>query len=460
MTVPMTSIPRSLLAKYDRPGPRYTSYPPATQFHGAVTAADCARELGNVPAGEPLSIYVHVPFCDYRCTYCGCHVIPTRKHEVSRQYLDACLCELGMVRDLLPSPARLAAVHLGGGTPTYLAPGEIEELLGGIRTRFEVIPGAEVSVELDPRVTTEEHLDALLEIGTNRISMGVQDTSPEVQEAIGRHQTREQSVEFFRLCRRKGFASINVDLVYGLPLQTADRFARTLRDILDLHPERFAVFGYAHVPWVKANQRGISAGDLPGAEDRLELYLMAHRELTAAGYRHIGMDHFALPDDDLSRAQEEGRLGRSFMGYIPERDRKVIGIGVSSIGDLGAGYFQNEKKLSTYYGRLARGELPVERGFLCGRDDVVRRFVVHEILCNLKLDFAEFRERFGERFEEYFAGELEDVRDLAGDGLIDVDGGGIRVTPLGKFLLRNIAMPFDLYLRERPPAQATYSRTV
>jgi len=456
----MIQVSKQLLQKHDRPGPRYTSYPPANHFHEGVKAGDYVRELGRVGAREPLSIYVHVPFCERRCTYCGCYSIPTQRHDVSRKYLDYCLKELEMVRGRLESPARVAAVHLGGGTPTYLRPQELKELLGRIAGQFELTEDVEVSVELDPRVTTEEHLDALVETGTNRVSMGIQDTAEDVQEAIGRFQGRDESIRFFGLCRKKGFESVNVDLVYGLPRQRPEGFRATLRDMLALRPDRFAIFGYAHVPWVRPNQEKINPAELPKAEARLELYMLAHAELTGSGYRHIGMDHFALPDDDLSRAQEEGRLGRNFMGYTPRRYIKILGIGVSSIGDLTSGYFQNEKKLSTYYASLDRGEFPIERGFLVSPDDLVRRYVIHEILCNLKVSYADFEERFHLLFSEYFAVEMGDIADLERDGLVETSSEWIRVTPAGTLLLRNIAMPFDRYLRERPPAQATYSRTV
>jgi oxygen-independent coproporphyrinogen-3 oxidase len=455
-----TSVPTELLTKYDRPGPRYTSYPPATQFHAGVGAAEYALALESLEDGDPLAVYVHVPFCEHRCTYCGCHVIPTPKHSVSRAYVDRCLAELRLVCARLHGRPLLRSFHLGGGTPTYLSPGELRELIAAVRGAFEPAGDLEVSVELDPRVTTEAHLDALLAEGTNRVSLGVQDTSPEVQQAIGRFQTRDETVRFFALCRSKGFAGINVDLVYGLPHQTSERFLATLGEMLSLRPERFAIFGYAHVPWVKPNQEKIDASALPGAAARLELNTLAHRELAREGYVHIGFDHFALQSDELARAQREGALGRNFMGYTPHRGIRMIGLGISSIGEVGDGYFQNEKKLSTYYRAVDEGRFPIERGFLLSADDLARRWTIHEILCNLRLRYADFEARFHADFRETFAHECAAMDDFARDGLVDVDPLGIRVTERGVFLLRNIAMNFDRYLRERPPAQATYSRTV
>lgn len=456
----MLRVPPELLAKYDRPGPRYTSYPPANRFQSGVGAAEYRAALGQIEPGAELALYLHIPFCERRCDYCGCFTIPTRKRSVAAAYAERCIQEMELVSEALPGRIRASAVHLGGGTPTYLEPGDLERLLGAVRRIFDVSPGAEIAVEVDPRVTSEAHLDALVRVGANRISVGVQDTSPEVQEAIGRFQSREQSLRFIALCREKGFRNLNVDLVYGLPRQTVERFRSTLEDVLSARPDRLAIFGYAHVPWIMPHQKRIDPAELPGAAERLELYLLAHDILTSAGYRHIGMDHFALPEDELSKAQESGRLGRNFMGYTPNRDARNLGFGLSAIGELHAGYFQNVKKLSRYAAAIERGELPTERGFLTGEDDLLRRFAIREILCNLRVDFAATEARFGVRFSEYFARELRDLAGLEADGLVALSDRGIAVTELGRLFLRNIAMVFDRYLRESPPPRPTYSRTV
>ncbi len=453
----------ALVRKYDRPGPRYTSYPTALAFTPEVGAEEYVSALGRLPHDARLSLYVHVPFCDERCHYCGCHVIPTRRHEVAGPYVSALREEMALLARTLGRAPRLESCHLGGGTPTYLAVDELRALFEAIGEAFVLDGATETAVEIDPRVTTDEHLISLRALGASRVSLGVQDTSPEVQEAIGRHQSRDETVRTFERCRDLGFRGVNIDLVYGLPRQTPERFERTLEDIVSMRPDRLAVYGYAHVPWMRPNQRAIDATSLPEADERLRLHLLAHARLTAAGYRHIGMDHFALETDELSVSQREGRLGRSFMGYTPFRGTRVLGIGVSSIGDLGSGYFQNEKKLAPYSRRLARGELPIERGCVCEPDDVVRRHVIHEVLCNLRVTADDVEERFGIRFDEHFAVELDGIPDLERDGLVEIerDDGRfhLRVTERGRLFLRNIAMVFDRALRS-PPTGARYSRTV
>lgn len=449
-----------LLRKYATAGPRYTSYPPATRFHEGVGRAEYRAALEAVPPGEPVAIYIHIPFCERRCAYCGCHVVPTPRRSIAGAYLARLCREMELVRGVLRDPVRAASVHLGGGTPTYLDPPDLARLLGTARRLFVPPEGAEVSVEVDPRVTSREHLEALRAAGVGRLSMGVQDTSAEVQAAIGRFQGRDLTLGFFDLARSMGFEGINVDLVYGLPLQTPERFQGTLADVVAMRPERVAVFGYAHVPWVQRHQEAIDAAVLPGAMERVELFLSAHRALTVAGYEHIGLDHFALPGDALAVARAEGRLGRGFMGYVPRRDERVIGLGASAIGDLGRGYFQDEKKLSRYFERVDAGDLPTERGFLLGPDDIARRFVIQEVLCGLRVDHGDFARRFGIPFGEYFDAEMSTMEELARDGLIDLLPGKLVVTAAGRLFLRSIAMTFDIHLRREPSSAAVHSRTV
>jgi oxygen-independent coproporphyrinogen-3 oxidase len=386
--------------------------------------------------------------------------VPSRNEDIGPKYLESLLTEARLVRELLPRDIRLAALHLGGGTPTFLRPVQLDGLLGVLGRLYDLTAAAEIAVELDPRVTTEEHLDVMRSRGVSRISLGVQDTSFEVQAAIGRFQSREVTRRFFDLCRRKGFESINVDLVYGLPLQTMERFERTLEDVTALRPERLAVFGYAHVPWVRSNQRGIHPEDLPTATERIELSLAAHQRFAEAGYVHIGLDHFALPGDELATAQAEGRLGRTFMGYTPHRGLKGIGLGVSSIGELGPGYFQNHKKLADYFARLEAGDPPIERGYLLGPDDEMRRHVIQEILCNLRLDYQRFTRRFGRVVADVLGPELASLGALQQDGLIERRAEALLVTPVGRLFLRNIAAVFDAYLASAAPEVPVYSRTV
>jgi oxygen-independent coproporphyrinogen-3 oxidase len=449
-----------LVWKYDSPAPRYTSYPPATRFHECVGSADYRAALEARPAGEPLSIYIHIPFCERRCAYCGCHVVPAGRRSIAGEYLARLCREMETVRGILPDPGRARSVHLGGGTPTYLDPPDLLRLLRTVHRLFVLPERDEVSVEVDPRVTSVEHLDALRRAGVGRLSVGVQDTSAEVQAAIGRFQGRDLTLRFLDLARSMGFEKINVDLVYGLPLQTLERFRTTLADVVSARPERIAVFGYAHVPGVRPNQEAIDPAALPGAMERVRLFLEAERTLTAAGYRHIGLDHFALPGDALAVASAGGRLGRSFMGYVPRRDEKVIGFGTSAIGDLGQGYFQNEKRLSRYLERVDAGDLPIERGLLLEPDDIARRSVIQDVLCRLRVDHGEFARRSGRAFGEYFDAERASLEDLARDGLVDLLPGGVHVTATGRLFLRTIAMTFDVHARRGPCGAAVHSRTV
>lgn len=456
----MSDCAETLLQKYDRPAPRYTSYPPANQFHTGVTEKPYREALAHLDDTAPYAVYVHVPFCEHRCTYCGCYVVQSRRQSIAETYLGYAQKELKLLRGAMPTRPRVASVHIGGGTPTFLAPAQLEALLRSLHEFAGQSSFPELSVELDPRVTTREQLGVLRSGGVNRVSLGVQDSSDEVQAAIGRNQTWETTVSCFRLCRGLGFGGINIDLVYGLPLQTEERFEKTLEDVLSLRPERIAVFGYAHVPWVRHNQTLIDASTLPGPSERMNEARLAHRKASAAGYRHIGLDHFALPQDDLWRAQAEGRLGRSFMGYTPWKGVRMLGIGISSIGDLGHGYFQNEKKLSSYFERLDRSELPIERGFICSRDDVVRRHVIQSILCELQVSRIDFLERFGEELEDYFGPEIERLGTFESDGLVEWDAQALRVTPAGRLFLRNIAMAFDAYAERSSGQGPTFSRAI
>ena len=454
---------RGFLKKYDCPGPRYTSYPTALSFHDEVGSDEYEATLARLgPRGQRrLSLYIHVPFCERRCTYCGCFVVPTKRRGVAERYVQYLRKEMQRVAECVDLDlAHVESLHLGGGTPTFLSATELTQLLEDSQRIFGLDDAREISVELDPRVTGRDQLEALRAMGTNRVSLGVQDTSEQVQEAIGRDQTWEETEACFELCRTLGFEGINVDLVYGLPHQTAPRFERTLSAVLALQPQRIAAFGYAHVPTVRANQRGIETSALPTPEERLELFLMAHDTLTSHGYVHIGLDHYALPGDELARAQLQGRLGRSFMGYTPFKETAVVGLGVSSIGDLGEGYFQNEKKLSRYYARLDADELPVERGCLLSEDDTVRRYVIHEILCNLGLDYAEFHDRFGVSFGDCFAAEKPALEQLEADGMVEISTADLRVTRPGRLFLRNVAMVFDAYLDASTKGPRAYSRTI
>jgi oxygen-independent coproporphyrinogen III oxidase len=452
-----------LLRRYDRPGPRYTSYPTAVEFHEGVDGATYESKLAEADAvpDEPLSLYFHLPFCRERCTFCGCSVVITRKPEVVERYLDYLRTEIEMVAARLPHRRTINQIHWGGGTPTHLDSAGMRTLWEAITRPFSLSPGAEVAIEVDPRVTTHEQVDTLRALGFNRLSMGVQDFTPEVQEAIGRHQGVEETVDLFRYCRAAGFDSINVDLIYGLPRQDPEAFRRNLEQLIDLRPDRVAVYSFAFVPWVKANQRRLDPASFPSPEMKFELFLQALEAFTAAGYAQIGMDHFALPTDELAVAQRESRLHRNFMGYTVMPAADQLGFGITAIGDLRGAFVQNRKKLVGYYEALEAGVLPVERGYLLDDDDKIRRHVILRLMCNFAIDTAEVESRFGIRFADYFAVELEELKTPQESGFVRAAPGRIEVTERGRLFIRNIGMIFDRYLRaKRAGDRQVFSRTV
>ncbi len=458
---PAPAVSAELLARYDRPGPRYTSYPTAVEFHAGFTAADYAARLGRVPAGEPVSLYLHLPFCAQRCAFCACNVVSTRRRDVAARYLDYLKRELELLAATLPPRLPVVQFHLGGGTPTYFEPGQLEDLCRHAWARFPPVAAAELAVEVDPRVTTHEHIDCLRSLGFNRLSMGVQDFAPAVQAAIGRYQQEAATRTLFAYCRAAGIPSINIDLVYGLPRQDPGSFGRTLDAVLALRPERVAVYSFAYVPWAKAHQKRLDAAWLPRGTAKLALFAQAISAFCGAGYEQIGMDHFALPDDELCRARAEHRLHRNFMGYTVHRAATMIGAGITGIGDVAGAYVQNRRKLSTYYRDLDSGDLPVERGIALSADDQVRRHVITEIMCNGMLGFAAVEARFGIRFREYFAPELAELAgEPAADGLLEMTADGLRATALGRLFIRNLCMPFDRYLRRQRGEGPAFSRTV
>jgi oxygen-independent coproporphyrinogen-3 oxidase len=464
MTVQISRV-ASLLRQYDRPGPRYTSYPTAVEFNEMFDAAAYRGRLDAAAAvdGEPLSLYVHLPFCEARCSYCGCMVIITQKREVATRYLGYLERELAMLSAAIGGRRRVVQHHWGGGTPTYLELDQIRRLDATVRRHFDFDADAEKAIEIDPRVTTRAQLDLLRELGFNRLSMGVQDLTPEVQDAIGRHQTEHQTRDLFAYARRAGFDSINVDLIYGLPRQQVDTFQRTLDTVVELRPNRIAVYSYAHVPWLRPHQKAIDAAALPNAELKFELFGAAIERFLGVGYAAIGMDHFALPDDELAVASRSRRLHRNFMGYTTRPATDMVGAGVSAIGDLRGAFAQNHKKLPAYYGAIDRGEFPIERGYALSDDDLVRRFVITELMCNFHVDAAAVRERFAIDFATYFAPELAQLAapgGPAGDGFVAVRDDGIDVTPEGRLFVRNICMAFDTYLPAHQSGRPVFSRTI
>jgi oxygen-independent coproporphyrinogen-3 oxidase len=456
-------LPADLLRKYDRPGPRYTSYPTAVEFHAGFDEPAYRQRLAEAArkAEEPLSLYLHLPFCEERCSFCGCMVVITKKHEVAERYLEYLHREIALLAGALGGRRRVVQHHWGGGTPTYLTVEQIESLHAVVRRHFDVDPGAEVAIEVDPRVTSDEQLERLRSLGFNRLSLGVQDLDPVVQQAVNRIQGEELTRALFEKARALGFESINVDLIYGLPFQTGERFARTVAAVVAMRPDRLAVYSYAHVPWIRGNQRRIDPADLPPPAQKLELFLAATESFLGAGYEPVGMDHFALPGDELAVAAKAGRLHRNFMGYTTRPASDMVGAGISAIGDVGGAFAQNTKKLSTYYATLDRERFPIERGYPLDEDDLVRRFVITEIMCNLRLDVPALERRFGIQFSRYFERELRELGEgPLVDGLLEIGPDRLEVTARGRLLVRNVCMTFDRYLRAKTADRPVFSRTV
>ena len=459
----VASITADLLRTYDQPGPRYTSYPTAVEFSSAFSADRYVGKLDEAAAltSEPLSLYLHLPFCEERCTFCGCAVIATRRHEVAETYLDYLLREIGMLADRLRYRRRVVQYHWGGGTPTYLTPAQITALHAGVRRHFAIDPAAEVGIEIDPRVTSGSQIDTLRGLGFNRLSMGVQDFSPDVQQAIGRRQSLQTTRSIFHYARRAGFDSINIDLVYGLPKQRLDDFSGTLDAVIEMRPARVAVYSYAHVPWLRPNQKRIDPLDLPSADTKLELFGAAVDAFLEAGYRQVGMDHFARPDDELARAADRRTLHRNFMGYTTKPATDLIGAGITAIGDVRGAFAQNVKKLSSYYAAIDAGSFPIERGLALTPDDQIRRTVITQLMCNFDVDVEAIEGRFGISFRSYFAPELAALAaGPAAHGFVAIRPDRLEVTTRGRLFVRNICMAFDAYLGSKPQARPAFSRTV
>ena len=451
------------IRRYDRPGPRYTSYPTAVELHEGVGEGTYGEHLARAAAGSgPLSLYLHLPFCEERCLYCGCNVVVTRQRQIAAVYLDHLAREIAEVARRLGSRRTLRQLHWGGGTPTYLDPEQMRWLQARVLADFDLTADAEVAIEVDPRVTSGEHLAVLRELGFHRLSLGVQDFTPEVQEAVRRIQPYEATRDLVVEARRLGFRSLNVDLIYGLPRQTPATFRQTLDRVVELRPERVAVYSYAHMPWIKVQQRRIDAATLPAPEVKLELIAAAIDRFRAAGYRAIGMDHFALPDDELGRALDDGTLWRNFMGYTVRRTDTTIACGLSAIGDVAGGYFQNERKLARYQRRVAQTGLATEHGIVLTDDDRLRRRAITSLMCTLRIDFDELANDFGVDPRRELAESLRALRPLEDDGLVRVGEAGVEVTAEGRLFVRNAAMAFDAYLQPSAEVGAAprFSRTI
>ena len=451
----MDLSPETLL-RYNKPGPRYTSYPTAPIWteHFPQAEADAALAAVRLPA----SVYVHIPFCAEQCTFCGCNMVVAGRREPGTRYLDALERQI----DALPLPAAtvpVSRIHLGGGTPTWLHAHELERLYALLYRRFVPVAGAELSVEADPEVTTDEQVEVLRRLGVNRLSMGVQSFDPKVLAAVNRPQRQTRVARILELARSLGMYSLNLDLIYGLPFQSAESFGETLDLTVAMRPDRLAIFGYAHVPWLKPHMKRMDTTALPGPVDRARLFLLAHEKLTAAGYQAIGLDHFALPDDELSVAQREERLHRNFMGYTTRPGLDLIGLGMSAISEFDEVYAQQKAKLSDWWGAVEKGEPVVEKGLRLSAEDKLRRDVISRIMCNFVVPYAAVEAAHGIDFRAHFAAELAALAPLEADGLVIRGASDLRVTPQGRLLVRNAAMAFDAHLSAPAPGPR-FSQTV
>ena len=451
----------ALIRKYDKSGPRYTSYPTAVQFHEGFGEAEYREQaVASNASGRPLSLYFHIPFCDTVCFYCACNKIITKNRRHAAPYLDHLHREIALQGALFDRNRPVTQLHWGGGTPTFISAEQMRELMRVTGEYFRLLDddSGEYSIEVDPRETDDHTIALLRELGFNRLSLGVQDFDPEVQKAVNRIQSREITLKTMDAARREGFKSISVDLIYGLPLQNVASFARTVDEIVAQSPDRISVFNYAHLPDLFKTQRQIDASALPPPAVKLEILKTVIEQLTRAGYVYIGMDHFAKPDDELARAQQAGTLYRNFQGYSTHADCDLIGLGATSIGMVGDSYSQNLKGLEEYYARIAEDRLAVFRGVRLDADDRLRRAVITDLICHFTLDFATVERRFGIRFGDYFAPELAELTDMQADGLLALSETGIQVLPPGRLLIRNICMAFDRYLREQK--QQRFSKVI
>lgn len=459
--MPNLEVSEEFLAKYNRPGPRYTSYPTAPVWDDKFHQADLEEFLRNAEsAATPVSLYMHLPFCESLCLFCACNVVIQKDKKAAIPYLESLKAEINHVSRFVSRQREVVQFHWGGGTPTYLSPAQLQDLFGYTRDRFSFAANAEIGIEVDPRVTTHEHLATLRTLGFNRLSMGIQDFTPEVQKTINRVQPFELTRDLIVEARRLGFDSVNVDLIYGLPYQTAASFAETIDKVLELNPDRIAMFSYAHVPWLR-KQQGAFQGHLPEGMEKFHIFKIGVRKFTDAGYLYIGMDHFARPGDELAIAQSNRTLHRNFQGYTTKAGADLYGMGVSAISSIGEAYAQNDRALATYQSAVAERGLATMRGYRLNYDDLLRREVITRLLCHTVVRKPEIEKTFQIRFDEYFTGELAELRAMRDDGLVLLSDDEIRVTPLGRIFIRNLAMPFDRYLREQKmDSRPLFSKTL
>lgn len=450
-----------LIKKYDKSGPRYTSYPTAIQFTEDFSEQDYYRQvkLSN-ERNTPLSLYFHIPFCDTICYYCGCNKIVTKNRNHAQPYLDAVYKELALQGKLFKATRIVNQLHWGGGTPTFISHEQMTELMQQTRKHFTLLDddSGEYSIELDPREVNSGSINLLRKLGFNRISLGVQDFNPKVQQAVNRIQSYQETRDVIIAARKNDFHSLSLDLIYGLPFQTVESFSETVDRVLELEPDRLSVFNYAHLPEMFKTQRQINEVDLPSAEDKLAILQHVTNKLINAGYEYIGMDHFAKPTDELAIAQKEKKLYRNFQGYSTNSDCDLVALGVTSIGKIADSYSQNIKTIKEYTEVVNSDKLPVYRGVVLTKDDVLRREVINQLICHFELNFKEIEGSFDINFSDYFAGELKQLLEMQKDGLLEVTKYGISVLPEGKLLIRNICMVFDIYLKNNK--EQRFSKTI
>jgi len=441
---------QQLIKRYDKAGPRYTSYPTAVQFSDSYTADSYKKfaEKSN-QSDQALSLYFHIPFCDTVCFYCGCNKVVTKDRSKAAPYLERVYKEIAMQAKLFDPSRKVDQLHWGGGTPTFISHNEMRELMAVTRKHFNLHDddSGEYSIEIDPREVSRESIKLLRELGFNRMSLGVQDFNPAVQKAVNRIQSREETMAALTAAREENFKSISVDLIYGLPLQTVESFDQTLDELIEISPDRVSVFNYAHLPERFKPQRRINEADLPPASTKLEIFKHCMEKLTHAGYVYIGMDHFAKPDDELTIAQKNGKLYRNFQGYATHADCDLVGIGITSIGTIANSFAQNVRTMDEYYKKIDNNELAIFRGVEIDTDDLIRREAIMQLICHFKLDFKPLEGRFNIQFKDYFATELERYNTMVDDGLIAMDKSSIEVTARGRLLIRNICMVFDRYIK-------------
>lgn len=450
-----------LIRRYDLAGPRYTSYPTAMQFHDQISSFDFLHALRDSrKAQRPLSLYVHVPFCANICYYCACNKVITKDRGRAQPYLKRLEQEINLVACHLDPKQTVEQLHFGGGTPTFLSHDELRQLMGHLRQHFNLLndDSGDYGIEIDPREADWSTMGLLRELGFNRVSIGLQDIDPAVQRAVNRLQSLEETRAIIDAARTLQFRSINIDLIYGLPKQTPHAFARTIEEVISLQPDRLSVFNYAHLPERFKPQRRINTSELPSPAEKLHMLEQTIEQLTAAGYRYIGMDHFALPDDELAIAQEESTLQRNFQGYTTHGHCDLIGLGVSAISQIGDLYCQNDSDITSYQHTLRSEQVSISRGLLCNQDDRIRREVIQQIICNLHVSFARIEQGFNIDFRGYFSGQWSALETMAADGLIALNGEQLTVLPAGRLLVRSICMVFDSYLGQQ--SRQRYSRVI